>query len=247
MRPRLVERAAGAGPVSGVVTLRPGRGRPLFLVADALGTTAGCRELAEALCGDRPVYGLEPVEAGGSARIEDLATQHADAVLATGPGPYLVGGWSFGAVVAHELARQLVERGEPVDKLVCLDGFVPPARRLAADPVILRDCLRLQAGVALGVGPVGGMVRRSPRLRRRFLANISLLLRYRPRPVACRAVVFKAGVDLPAAARLRRRLSPLYREVLVLPAGGRHWSMLRQPHVTALAAKLSSELERAKT
>ncbi|KAL4981893.1 BcPKS20, polyketide synthase [Aspergillus falconensis] len=40
-------------------------------------------------------------------------------------GPYMVGGWSFGGVVAFEIARQLLEAGDEVEKLVLIDTACP--------------------------------------------------------------------------------------------------------------------------
>lgn len=244
---RLVGAADRTRSVPGIERLRAGHGRPLYLAADALGIAAGYRALAAALPGGRPVLGMEPLADTGSGRIESLAEQHVDAMLDNGPGPYLVGGWSFGAVVAHEVARQLTARGEDVRALVLLDGYVPPVRRIAADPTLLTDSVRVWLATALGTGPVAGTIRRSPALRRRFLANVGGLLRYRPRPVPTRAVLLKASVDTPAATRLRQRLSPLYQEIRVHPTEGDHWSMMTEPHVTALAEVLSTELERDET
>jgi phthiocerol/phenolphthiocerol synthesis type-I polyketide synthase E len=229
---------------AGVVRLReggPDKATALFLAADALGTTFGYRALAGLLGEQRPIYGLEPVHHGPPTSIETIAAQHVDAVLEVhGSGPYTIGGWSFGAVVAHEMAHQLDRRGARVDLLICLDGFVPPSRLpIGFDPEILLGSLLLRAGAALGVGPIGHQVRRAPGLRRRLAANLGALLRYRPKRIPSAAVVFKAGADHQTAARLRGRLSPLYGGgVRVHPAGGDHWSMLALPHARDLATRL---------
>lgn len=39
-------------------------------------------------------------------------------------GPYVLGGWSFGGLIAYEMARQLTNLGEEVRKLYFLDAFV---------------------------------------------------------------------------------------------------------------------------
>ncbi|NUT99608.1 MAG: acyltransferase domain-containing protein, partial [Saccharothrix sp.] len=118
------------------VALREGSGRPVFLVADAAGTAMSYQTLADALGTDRPVYGLEP-DTGVHRSLERSAEQHVEALLAVQPeGPVTLGGWSFGAVVAHEMARVLIARGVEVDVLLGLDGFVPG-----------------RAGVPLGLDP----------------------------------------------------------------------------------------------
>lgn len=40
-------------------------------------------------------------------------------------GPYMLGGWSVGGVIAYEVAYQLVQRGETVERLVLIDAPCP--------------------------------------------------------------------------------------------------------------------------
>jgi phthiocerol/phenolphthiocerol synthesis type-I polyketide synthase E len=228
---------------SGVLTLHEeGLGRPLFLAADAMGTALGYRTLASLL--DRPVYGLEPGQRAADS-IEHVAAEHIERVRAIQPsGPYTVGGWSFGAVVAHEMVQQLARRGEQVDLLVCLDGYAPrTGRPMGFDLDYLVASVRSQAGALLGTGPIGRRVRRTPEVRRQFVANIGAMLRYRPQPVACPAVVFKASTNHRGAAQLQARLVRIYLgDVAVHPVGGDHWSMLADPHVHDLAIRLREAL-----
>ncbi|MGW7098704.1 type I polyketide synthase [Streptomyces sp. NPDC054838] len=242
----LVERTVGAPPPPGTVLLRPGVGRPVFLVADSLDSTAGYRDLVAVTETFRPVYGLESDPPLG-ASVERIAARHVAALRRVqSQGPYTLGGWSFGAVVAHEAARQLTDAGERVDVLLCLDGYAPECkgRSAATDPFFLAAQLRLQAQVLLGRGTFGARLRRAPRLRRVFLSRIRALLRHRPRPVPCPAVVLKAGARPAEAARVRRALAPLHPQVEVRPVPGDHWSMLTEPHVRATAAELGAALTR---
>ncbi|MFJ1767392.1 type I polyketide synthase [Amycolatopsis sp. NPDC088138] len=238
---RLVELASRDAPdPPGLVELQAGgHGRPLFFVADAMDTATSYRELAS-LLGDRPGYGLEPV--ARAHRIEDIARQHVETVVRAQPsGPYTLCGWSFGAVVAHEVAYQLTRRGDRVDALICLDGFVSP-RGLLPDFPLLVEGIRLQLHAARGTGAVGELLARAPGLRWVFTANIRAALRYRPRPVPCPAVLFEAGARRRTARRLTR-LSTLYGGGVQLGiVGGGHWSMLQEPHVQDLAARLREAL-----
>ncbi|MFF9018125.1 type I polyketide synthase [Streptomyces sp. NPDC014870] len=231
----------------GVATLREGAGRPFFLVADALGNALPYRELAARLAphGDRPVLALER-SAARPGTIRALAAAHARTLLRAQPtGPYTLGGWSFGAVVAQETARLLIGHGREVDLLVSLDGYVPDTRPLpvAAAPDFLLGGVRAGLDTLLRVGPTAGALRRDPEARRRFLAGQAAVLAHRPGPVDCPAVLFKADADPRAAARLARRLAGLYPAGLrVVPVAGDHWSMLRPPYVDELAARLDEAL-----
>lgn len=216
---------------AGVVALRDGAGPPLFLAADAMDTALGYQALATLL--DRPVLGLEPLRP--ATNVEHLAAQHVERVLAIQPdGPHTVGGWSFGAIVAHELAAQLERRGARVDLLVCLDGYVPATGRpVAFDPGYLAGSLRSLAGALFGT-----RFRLAPGLRGRFAGNIAAMLRHRPRPVTCPTVVFTTGATV-SAARLSRSHPG---GVTVHRADGDHWSMLADPHVRTLATRLREVL-----
>jgi phthiocerol/phenolphthiocerol synthesis type-I polyketide synthase E len=246
-------------PVPGVATLAEGRPgeRPLFLVSDAVGNALPYRELADELgaAGGRPVLGLEDTDdpRGTPRTVGAVAAAHLTALLRAQPeGPYTIGGWSYGAVVAHELARLLTRHGERVDLLVFLDGFVPDTGGLPVGfaPEFLRAGLRAQAEVTLGVGPLARRLRRDPALRRRFVARQAGLLRYRPPSLPCPAVLFKAsGEPTESGApdgtdRLRARLAGLYGGGLrVEPVPGDHWSMLAAPNARPLASRLLGVLD----
>ncbi|MFJ8913668.1 type I polyketide synthase [Amycolatopsis sp. NPDC102389] len=222
-----------------------GPGRPLLLIADSAGGALAYRALAGELAGARPVHGLEIVS-DQEKGIDAIAAHYADAVLRAQPvGPYLLGGWSFGAVLAHEVAHRLTRRGAVVDTVVGLDGFVQGRRGLpmAVDPGFLVSHGRTLVDAAFGFGAVGRAVRRNPALRAQLLGKARALVPYRPPFVPAGALVFRAGSDRRGAARLRARLAPLYGGgVQVFATPGDHWSLLTQPHVGALARELNGAL-----
>lgn len=100
-------------------------GRPLFIVHGADGETGWFLRHLRAAPLPRPVYGLtspawygEPMP--GSLRA--LAARHLRALREVQPaGPYTLGGFSAGAVVALEMAGQLERAGERVDAMLLID------------------------------------------------------------------------------------------------------------------------------
>ncbi|MBW3571261.1 MAG: amino acid adenylation domain-containing protein [Gemmatimonadetes bacterium] len=112
---------------------------PLFLAHPAGGHVICYRGLAVNLAPDQPVYGLQPrgLE-DGAEPIDDLgemAAYYVDAIRRFRPrGPYRLGGWSFGGVVAWEMARQLRAAGEEVDLLAMLDTSPLTDEAIEADP-----------------------------------------------------------------------------------------------------------------
>ncbi|MEU2180723.1 amino acid adenylation domain-containing protein [Streptomyces thermolilacinus] len=135
---------------------------PLFCVHAAAGLAWGYAGLTAPLGADRPVYGLQARGLDGTealpVSLREMAADYLDHVRSVQPtGPYHLLGWSFGGVVAHEMAVQLEERGESVETLAILDahpagvgadgdgGAVEPAASAEAAPgsIAGRDVLGL--------------------------------------------------------------------------------------------------------
>ena len=75
---------------------------------------------------EQPVYGLQPQGIDGQqpflTRMEDIASNYLPAVRAIQPrGPYYLGGYSFGGVVAFEMAQQLQAVGAEVALVAFID------------------------------------------------------------------------------------------------------------------------------
>jgi amino acid adenylation domain-containing protein/non-ribosomal peptide synthase protein (TIGR01720 family) len=111
-----------------IVPLQPhGERPPLLCVHPAGGSSLCYRDLAHALEGGRPVYGLDAqgIAAGEAplTRMDEIAARSLAALLAAWPaGPYCLLGWSFGGLVAYEMARRLVAAGREVALLAILDA-----------------------------------------------------------------------------------------------------------------------------
>jgi amino acid adenylation domain-containing protein len=109
---------------------------PLFLVHAVGGTVHGYLPLAERLGGRFHVYGIEAagqVEGSQPAEsMEAMAARYVDEIRSVQPdGPYHLGGWSMGGLVAFETAVLLEAVGQQVETVVLLDApFAIPA----ADP-----------------------------------------------------------------------------------------------------------------
>jgi len=122
---------------------------PLFMVHPAGGHVYIYRDLAHCLGTEQPVYGLQATTLDGktehSARIEDRAIHFIEALRARQPeGPYLLGGHSFGSMVAFEMAQQLYRLGQKVALLVMIDPPQPGAPIYTVDDV---DILALLVGM----------------------------------------------------------------------------------------------------
>jgi pyochelin synthetase len=116
------------------------QGEPWFFVHPAGGNVLCYRQLAELL--GRPFYafqapgpavGREPLES-----VEEMAAEYVRALRELRPhGPYLLGGWSSGGVIAFEMAHQLESRGEAVGNVAVIDAPAPVTPRPIEDGKVL--------------------------------------------------------------------------------------------------------------
>jgi thioesterase domain-containing protein/acyl carrier protein len=167
---RLLDRPEPLRPAETLVVLRPMRAAPrhpvFFCVHGLGGGVVGYQTLARALGPEQPFYALQArgLDSAGASRadtsIEDMASHYVDAIRALQPrGPYHLGGYCFGGVVAYEMARQLEAVGDEVALVAVLEGYAPnrtpghtsrwrdwrsAARMVRTLPYWLRDYLRLE-------------------------------------------------------------------------------------------------------
>lgn len=261
---------------SKLVTLRPGpSARSLYLVHPLGGELLGYRELVRASRAPFRLVGIswtgEPPATGST--LEDIAQTHVEQLLSVQPeGPYLLAGWSFGGVLANEMAQQLGASGAAVDLLGMIDAnpVVDPLSGLALSQAPFREMLdellaRLAGPTSSGEdveqltsGPVWKQLMGAPittgvstsHLRGALAtarACMDAAMRYRPRPYGGPVTLFlptEADPDHRArsAAALRSLLTGA---VTAIDVPGDHWGLLRAPHVELTAAALDAAIETA--
>ena len=151
-----------------LVSIQPeGSRAPLFCVHGAAGTVFGFRDLARRLAPNRPVYGLQARGLYGrdlpNTTVEAMASHYLNEIRTLQPhGPYLLGGWCFGGLVAFEMAQQLHRDGEAVQLLALFNApssaeynAVRPARPGKNRPSLLRRMRQsLRARVNAATGPL---------------------------------------------------------------------------------------------
>lgn len=127
--------AASATQLRHVVSMRAGSvgaGTPLFMVAGMFGNVLNLSHLANLLGDDRPFLALQARGLYGDSEphetFEEMATDYIAELRQVQPhGPYLLGGFSGGGLVAFEMAQQLIAAGEEIITVLLLDT---PARKL---------------------------------------------------------------------------------------------------------------------
>jgi aryl carrier-like protein/pimeloyl-ACP methyl ester carboxylesterase len=90
-------------------------------------------QLAATLGPEQPVYGLYPHGLDGQTipqTIEEIAADYVQAIRSVQPqGPYVLGGYCFGSMVALEMAHQLRQQGEQVATLFLFDPAIQHVRQ----------------------------------------------------------------------------------------------------------------------
>jgi thioesterase domain-containing protein len=131
-------RALTWGPASRssfIVPFRPqGTRKPFFCIHPLGGSVLCYFSLARHLDAGQPFYAVRAPELDGEreplGRIEGMAACYVEAIQEIQPeGPYLLGGWSLGGVIAFEMARQFHEQGERVALVALLDTEPPSSAR----------------------------------------------------------------------------------------------------------------------
>jgi amino acid adenylation domain-containing protein len=116
---------------SPLVAIQPtGSKPPFFCVHPIFGVVFPYYELARHLGTDKPFYGLQSLGLDSQhpplTSLEDIASHYIQALRVVQPkSPYFLGGWSFGGLVAFEMAQQLLKSGEEVAFLGLLDTQAP--------------------------------------------------------------------------------------------------------------------------
>jgi len=281
-----------------VAIQQSGAKRPFFCVHPGGGGVSCYRDLSRLLGVDQPFYGLQAAEVseGDSGEyeyqsLEQTAADYWKAVRAAQPeGPYLIGGWSAGGVIAFEMAQQLKRIGEEVALLALLDSMPRSlgkgkvddgalaflvAREIATNAkksltVSFDDLQKLgpddQVSCLLDQLKLANVLPQEMQLSwfRRILKGIwtrnEHLDQYRPQVYPGRITLFRGSEIDPDFIKAQNALDwteidafdptngwskfssePI--EVHEVP--GHHYTIVREPQVRILAAKLSACLERA--
>lgn len=128
------------GGVRGLVALQPeGDKLPLFLVPGAYGDAMLWRALLPYIQPDQPLLGVQALRRDGDHlykyTVEQIAQRFLDDIRSVQPnGSYHLLGYSFGGLIAFEMACQLEAKGERVSFLGLVDTSPPGSHREASIP-----------------------------------------------------------------------------------------------------------------
>ncbi len=257
-----------------LVDIHPeGERRALFCVHPANGEVNCYRELVSRLGPDQPVFGLQapPPDATGARGMEEMASAYLEVIESVQEGrPYSLAGWSWGGLLALEMARQ--RTSDPGDvPLFLLDPSVPEVFTSIEDDVTPLELFATEVGRMMGrvfLVPREELEALEPDERISYLmlkgriskvlppdldlshlirqyeifrTNVRAAQRYTPSSYPGGAVVFLPADGAAGRQETWSRLVGGPLEFVRTP--GDHYSFLRPPHVDVVAERIASMLE----
>jgi aspartate racemase len=242
-----------------MVPLQPeGSKPPFFCVHGVGGNVVGFRDLAKHLGNDQPFYGIQPQGLDGKQEcltsVPEMAESYIKEIKRVQPhGPYHIGGYSFGGLVAYEMAQILHARGEEVSFLALFDTYPGKVEGRAAALKNLKSLpLKQQVSFLVKKGTFVMMTLRK-RLELQMLPRALRNVRqacsraagnYDVHPYQGRVTLFRVreksigSVNDPYAIWWRVASDGVdLREI-----SGDHLSLLKEPQVRLLAEQLSDAL-----
>lgn len=137
-----------------LIAIQPtGPKRPLFYVhVHWIGGASYSFAMAQALGSDQPLFVMDPYRFEGlpmPPSIEAMATAYIDVMRGVQPdGPYRLGSFCGGSLIAYEMAQQLLRAGQGVEVLLMIDPLAGPLRSLRLIGAAIR-----YMGAVLHLGP----------------------------------------------------------------------------------------------
>ncbi len=269
----VVRRERPAPSWDSLVPLQPAGWRtPIFLLHEPNGLVLVYRDLVRRLGDDQAVYGLQSVGLDRRrqplTRIPDMAAHYVGELRSVQPrGPYLLGGFCYGGVLALEMAHQLQRAGDEVALVALLDatpfGHGGGQRR---ETLVRRAHRRSRQFLATDPGSRLPMI---PETARRILTR-SLIHQERPLPRVLRDVPLinwmsmrgyrtpeyhgrvtlfvqdlGQGVNVARRRQLWEGVTKNLDVRTVVSEGVTHLTMLAEPHVAELARELRAAVDEA--
>lgn len=267
----LIEQQPTADFSSLVIIQARGSRPPFFCVHPVQGTVLSYYNLARHMGSNQPFYGLQAEglqETPPEYRsIETMAAHYIDRIRETRPeGPYSLGGWSVGGVIAFEMAQQLTRRGERVASLALIDSYVPKysgeveplleidaavafLRRLGLDEERVEHFRHLafdaQVAFMLEQAQKAAVVPDEITVNHALLARHigNAMAQYRPMPYQGHTLLLKAS-ESPHTQEPTNGWAPYVGsqlEARMVP--GTHFTMVEEPNVKVLATELAKFLD----
>jgi len=251
------------GTWSPLVALQPAGAKPkLFFVHGLGGTVMRFHDLARHMAPDQPFWCFQAQGIDGRLpvlnQVDEIAALYCEHLRkAQSEGPYYLGGYSFGGLVALEMARRLAASGHEIGVLALVDTYFVGQNESTS---LLTRFFSLSTEQKLAY-----LKKRAMRYRRGIKRRIDALSlpvpvkkvreacavaerKYRPSPVSVPLTLFRAsekalrGLDASQNGWHHYAAGGLE----IHEIDGDHGNILNEPNVRQLAAAMRAKLARAR-
>jgi amino acid adenylation domain-containing protein/FkbH-like protein len=212
--------------------------KPLFLVHPLLGIATPYMALSGLV--DRPIYGINNpyfAQDNNFTTIESMANFYINAIsLVQNEGPYYIGGWSFGGIVALEMAHQLKAQNKQVEVVLLIDSYFK-----SSSQIVLFDDTKLLEKLNIIKPSV-----EYDSLQLEITGNLRLLEKYTPKKYYGRAVLLKAQNDIKVITEnsVFNNLEHIIgSEIEVYSIPGAHQELFEERNIKELSIKLQYALD----
>lgn len=247
------ENRAKTEPLHTIVKIKTrGTKRPFFCVTAGYGDILTLKGLSDLMGDDQPFYGLQPLDKDSASdeldsqlNIRDLAAEYISDIRAIQPeGPYNLGGYSAGGILAFEMAQQLLASGEKVGPIIMLGV---PFTRTFLGHSIHRFLTKAIPKLLPETGKTGSDIARI--IRSLFSdeglqIHLQCVLGYEPKPYEGKIIVLEGGWSSTRILPWKKKWNVAAKgglKIDLLP--GNHDSFIRPPYVKDLAKSLKSYLD----
>ena len=247
---------------SSLVPIQPlGMKRPLFCVHGVGGNVLGFRELGKRMAPNYPFYGLQSQGLDGTREtlgsIEEMASLYIREVRSVqARGPYQLAGFSFGGLVAYEMAQQLISANEDVELLILFDteagqqegtGASASFLRLLIEPSWQHWTRDLPKAIRKKINRTLKGVQAPKLLREVRNANRDAAEKYVLRPYPGQAIFVRAMEKLKGSGDPTTVWRGLVGSLEIQDMASDHFDMLVEPEVDHLASYLKRCIDRAES
>jgi len=247
-----------------LVSLKPGNGSPpVFIVHGLGGNVAGLFPMTRRMAYPGAVIGIQARGLASKdpphATVEAMAAEYLREVKARQPdGPYNLCGYSFGGLVAFEMARRLRESGDEVALVGLFDTMMSPLRwplrswlsivrgkvgqfaaGVIASPIHTWPAAIWKMGCRAGARLRGFLKSAPTRVLKVEISALIASARYRPRFYPGELTLFtpvEREPGLPSPQAIWRKHAGA---LSIVKTSGDHWTMFSAPNANSAAASLT--------
>ncbi len=225
-----------------------------FCVHGVGGNVLNLRQLSRHMSPDYPLYGLQAQGLDGKrpclGSLEEMAAHYLKEIRTIQPqGPYFLGGYSLGGLIAYEMAQQLSAKGEETALVALLDSY-PGNVKTNSVPLLhlLRSPQRLFVDVPYAaVDSLRRRIKRgrvAPVLKDVFHRNAAAGDRYVLRPYGGTVALFRAAdKSWRSSGDPYARWTSLAAKLEIHEIPGDHRGILYEPQVEHLAERLKARMD----